>query len=385
MSMAIITIVFPPEQRGRGMAFYGMGTSMGGTAGPAVGGYMVDNFSWRLIFYINVILGVAGLVACLTILKSDQDRVKERFDYLGFITLSFLIVSLLVALSQGNVKGWNSYYTLGLFLIFIASFSAWIYTESIVARPLIDLGIFRNKHFMVGTIVSFMVGICLFGSNFLMPLFMARLLDYSIFRISLALVPGVLLSIFTTRIGGFLTDAFSPRLPTILGLILWALFAYAFSLMDMRASFVVITLVILLRGSGLGLSYTPSMTGAMLSLPTRFLAVAAGLLSLAFTLGGMFGIAILGTMLENRELTHYSNYTENYDQTSYAAGQALNSLQSFFAGLGHTGAEAKGLAIGLLRGMVSVEAVVSAFQDSFILLSITALATIGIAVFLHKK
>lgn len=384
MSMAIITIVFPPEQRGRGMAFYGIGTSMGGTAGPMLGGYMVDMFSWRMTFYLNVALGLVGLITSIVLLKGDDERTSEKFDFWGFIPFSVAIVSFLVALSQGQVKGWDSYYILGLFALFAISFCAWVYSALKVEQPLIDLRIFRNLHFVAGAMVTFLVGICLFGSNFLMPLFMGRLLNYSVLLIAIAIVPGVALSILTTRIGGILSDRFSPRLPTIIGLIFWATFAYVFSQYDLRVSFMVITAAVLLRGTGLGLSYTPSMTGAMLSLPPRFLSASAGLLSLSFTLGGMFGIAILGTALEKRELIHFASYAASHDYTSFATGVTINSLQSFFTGLGYASAQAKGMALGLLKGIINQEALVSAFQDSFIFLSIIAIITIPLALLLKK-
>jgi DHA2 family multidrug resistance protein len=267
----------------------------------------------------------------------------------------------------------------------VITFCVWVFTALKVERPLIDLKMFRNIHYVTGAIVSFLVGVCLFGSNFLMPLFMDNLLNYSVLRIAVAMAPGVALSILTTRIGGVLSDRFSPRFPTIMGLFFWAVFTYAFSLNDLRASLFALATIILLRGTGLGLSYTPSMTGAILTLPPVYLGAAAGLLSLAFTLGGMFGIAILGTMLEFRELIHYANYAANQDYSSYSTGVAINALQSFFTSLGHTTAQARGLAVGVLKGIVGREAVVSAFQDSFIFLSLTALIAVIPAFFLKDK
>jgi len=385
LSMALITVVFPPEKRGRGMAFYGIGTSTGGTVGPLFGGYIVDSFNWRFIFYMQAILGLVGLVVSVILLHENRKRTAVKFDFKGFAALSIAIVSLLIALSQGRVEGWNSNYILSLFLIFAVSLTAWLLTATRVKRPLIDLRILSNKHFMAGAIVSFIVGVCLFGSNFLMPLFMDKLLNYSVLRIAAAMAPGVALSILTTRIGGTLSDSFSPRLPTFIGLLFWAIFAYAFSQYDLRVSFFGIAAIILLRGTGLGLSYTPSMTGAMLSLPASFLGVAAGLLSLAFTLGGMFGIAILGTTLEHRELVHFASYAASHDYSSYGTTVAINSLQAFLSHLGFAASEAKGMAIGLLRGMIGKEAVVSAFQDSFTFLSVTALVAMVPCLFLAKK
>lgn len=385
LSVALITMVFPPEERGRGMAFYGIGTSTGGTIGPLLGGYLVDSFSWRLNFYLDASMGLIGLLLSMLLLRPDRERVRGKFDFWGFSALSIAIVSLLVALSEGRREGWGSDYILGLFAIFAISFCVWMITALKRENPLIDLRIFRNRHFVAGTVVYFLVGVCLFGTNFLMPLFMDRLLNYSVLRIATAITPGIALSILTTRIGGILSDAFSPRLPTTMGLLFWAAFAYAFSQNDLRAGFFAVAAIILLRGTGLGLSYTPAVAGAMLSLPSRFLGAAAGMLSLAFTLGGMFGIAFLGTMLEQRELIHYASYATNNDYASYSTGAAINALQSFFANLGYATAEARGMALGVLRGIVGMEAVVSAFQESFIFLSITALVALVPAFFLKKR
>lgn len=385
LSVALIAMVFPPEKRGRGMAFYGIGTSSGGAVGPLLGGYLVDSFSWRFQFYLDTSMGLTGLLICLLLLRPDRERARGKFDFWGFSALSIAIVSLLVALSEGRAEGWGSNYILGLFAIFAISFCVWIITAFKIEHPLIDLRIFQNRHFVAGSVVYFLVGVSLFGSNFLMPLFMDKLLNYSVLRIATAMTPGIALSILTSRIGGVLSDAFSPRLPTTVGLLFWALFAYAFSQNDLRAGFLGLATIILLRGTGLGLTYTPVMAGAMLSMPARYLGAAAGLLSLTFTLGGMFGIAFLGTTLEHKELIYYASYATNNDYASYSTGAALSSLQSFFANLGYAAGEARGMAIGVVRGIVGMEAVVSAFQESFIFLSITALVALVPAFFLKKR
>jgi len=373
VTIAVVSVVYPAEQRGKGMAYWSIANSLGGAAGPLVGGYVADNFSWRLIFYLNIPLAIVSFIMCLLFIKRDEERVVEEFDYLGFGFISTALISLLIAMSQGRIEGWNSNYILGLLLVFVASFGAWIITEMKVKRPLIDLSLFKDKFFVAGITVTFVIGISLYGTNFLMPLFMQGVLDYTVLRSAVVIVVGVLISVFFSRVSGPMSDAFGPRVPLIIGILFWSLFSYYFSMVDLRASFLFLCVVMVLRGVGYGLSLPPMMSGSLATIPARLTTMASGILNLAFTIGGMVSIAVLGTLLDKQELVHYANYATEQNLSSPITVNAIAMLQSFFSGVGYVSAHARGLAITVLSGIVRREAVVSAFQDGYVFLTLVTL------------
>lgn len=384
VTIAIVSMIYPPAERGRGMAYWSIANSLGGSAGPLVGGYLADNFSWRLIFYSNIPLALVGFVACLLFIKKDEEKVAEKFDYMGFAFISLAIVSLLLALSQGRIEGWKSNYIVGLFAVFGISFAAWLIVEMNTKRPLIDLSMFKNKFFLAGTLVTFLIGISLYGTNFLMPLFMQILLDYSVLRSAVVITIGVLVSTFFSRISGPMADAYGPRVPLFIGIIFWSLFSYYFGLKDTRASFAALCMVMLLRGVGYGLSLPPMMSGSLATLPARIITMGSGILNLSFTLGGMVSIAVLGTMLDKQELTHYATYATQQNSSSPGTVGAISMLQSFFARMGYVPSHADGLAISVLAGIVRREALVSAFQDSFIFLTLVTLIALAPALVMGR-
>ena len=373
VTVAMIAIMYPAKERVKGMAYWSISTAAGGAVGPLVGGYVSDNFSWRLIYYVNTPLALIGLIVCFMFLKKDEKRSMEKFDYSGFALISIAIVCLLLALSQGRVEGWSSNYILSLITIFIVSFGAWIAVELKVEKPMVDLALFKDKYFVAGATVTFLIGISLYGTNFLLPLFLQRILSYSVFRSAVIVVIGVVISLFFSKISGPLADRFGPRVPLVVGIIFWAVFCYVFSFKDDRASFVVLGAIMIIRGVGYGLSLPPMMAGALTKVPARLMTMASGMLTLTFSLGGMFTIAVLGTMLDKRELIHYSTYASEQNLSSQMTANTLSMFQSFFNGLGYSAAYAKGFAVSVLYGMVRKEAIMSAFQDSFIFLALATL------------
>jgi EmrB/QacA subfamily drug resistance transporter len=373
VTVALVADVYPMEKRGKGMAYWSIANSLGGAAGPLMGGYLADNFSWRLIFYVNTPLALVSFMVCLLFLRKDEQKFVEKFDYAGFALIGVAVVSLLVALSQGRIEGWDSDYIVSLLIIFVVSFAAWIFTEMKVENPLIDLSLFKDKFFVAGITVTFVIGVSLYGTNFLMPLFMQSVLGYSVLRSAVIIVIGVLVAVFFSRISGPLTDAYSPRVPLLIGIGFWSLFCFIFGGKDTRVAFATLGVIMILRGVGYGLTLPPMMSGSLTTLPPRLITMASGILNLTFTLGGMFGIAILGTLLDKQELTHYANYASGQNPSSPSTVDAVSLLQSFFSGLGHVPAHAKGMALTVLSGVLRREAVVSAFQDGFIFLSAVTL------------
>jgi EmrB/QacA subfamily drug resistance transporter len=383
-SMALVSVVYPPQERGRGMVYWSIANSLGGSAGPVVGGYLADNFSWRLVFFVNTPLALGSMIACLLLLKKDRGKVIEKFDYAGFALLSVALVSILLVFSQGRIKGWTSNFIISLVLIFFASFGAWIAVELKVKKPLIDLTMFKNRFLVVGMIITFLIGISLYGTNFLMPLFLQIILNYTVLRTAAVIVVGVLISVVFGRIGGSLADKYSPRLPLLLGVTFWALFSYYFSFKDARASFYALWAVMVIRGVGYGLSLPPMMSGSLTGMKPQYTTMASGIINLTFTLGGMFGIAILGTLLDIREIVHYTSYASDQNLTAHGTMGTIKALQSYFMSLGHVSSNAEGMAVNVLTGIVRREALVSAFQDCFVFLMGATLIALAPSFFMGK-
>ena len=229
-AMAIIFRVFPPQQRGLGMGIYSLGWTFGPILGPTLGGYLTDTLSWRAIFYINLPLGIIGVALAATVMGADlSDRRPRRLDLLGLVTMATGVVTLLLALSQGNREGWNSQYIVWLFVIAAVSLVLFVLIELWVGDPLVDLRLYRNATYSMATLVGVLLGFAMYGSSLLLPLFLEDFLEYTALQAAIIMLPGVVLTGVISPLVGKWCDQFNPRLFLVLGFLLAAASSYWFA------------------------------------------------------------------------------------------------------------------------------------------------------------
>jgi len=384
ITMALLLRIFPPHQHGMAMGIWGLANSIGGSLGPTVGGVITEYFSWRYIFLINVLPGLAGIILSLAVLPPDEDRERSALDVLGFFTMAVAMVSLLIALSQGQLEGWKSFYIIRLFIIFAIAFAIFLIVELITPEPLVDLTLYRNLYYALATVVSVVIGFGLYASAFLAPIFMVKLLDYSTLQAALAWLPGAAVVIVVAQLSGRMSDAMDARIPLAAGLLMWTFFVHMFAGLDLRASYPGVLLVILSRGFGLGMTLPPMNTLAVSSVPPRRVTMASGLISLTLSLGGMFGIALMGSVLERRELFHLALYAQRQEWSSVATTGMLDLLQTVFERVGYIERQAEHVALVRLAKAVGQQALASAFQDCFHYLSAAFLSALVPALLLRR-
>ncbi len=234
-AMAVIFHVFPPEQRGLGMGIYSLGWTFGPLLGPTLGGYLTDTLSWRAIFYLNLPLGIIGVVMAVMIMVGDlSHRRPRRLDLFGLVTMTAGIVTLLVALSQGNQEGWSSPYIVWLFIIASVSLGLFVVIELGARDPLINLRLYRNTTYAMASIAGLLLGFGMFGFHLLLPLFMQDFLDYTALQAAFLMLPGVLVSGVLSPMSGKWCDQYNPRLFLVLGFLISAAATYVFTWMGGR-------------------------------------------------------------------------------------------------------------------------------------------------------
>jgi DHA2 family multidrug resistance protein len=308
VGMAIVTRVFPPQQRGMALGFWSISASASVSLGPAIGGYLIDNFSWHMIFDVNVPVGILGIVLSGIVLKQFKIRQVSHFDLLGFLAMSAFLTGLLLALSNGNASwntgGWTSRFiqiSLGCSALGLIIF---ILTELTTSHPLIDLTLFNTRNFTLTNIVLFIFGIALFGSNFLIPVYLQDALNYTPFQSGMVFLPvGILLGL-TSPIAGYTTDRYSARIPVLIGLCLLTYSFYQYRALSLITENSQILLPLFLRGIGMGLLFSPLTTLALQGIDAEKLATASGIINVIRQIGGSFGIAIFGTLQTQRTIFH---------------------------------------------------------------------------------
>jgi DHA2 family multidrug resistance protein len=381
VGMAIVMREFPLKQRGMALGFWSIAAAASVSLGPMIGGYLVDHFAWHTIFDVNIPVGIIAIMATILIQREYKTERTRSFDILGFLSLSVFLTFLLLALTDGNASwntgGWTSNYILTCFFLSFVGLLAFFTVEFSVEHPLIDLSLFRSYNFSLANVVLFIFGLGMFGSTFLLPLYLQNSLGYTAFQAGLMFLPVGLLQGSVAPVSGILADRINPKIPAVIGIVLMALsfFLNHFLSLFSERDFIFLTLII--RGVAMGLLFTPLSTVALLDIPGHKMAQASGMFNVIRQIGGSLGVAIFGTILTRRVLFHTAIYGSAVDPYSPAFQGAVLRLQHFAqrAG-GGTTALAAARARALAAAHVSQQAFVSSISDDFFVAACITIACV---------
>jgi DHA2 family multidrug resistance protein len=230
VGMAIVTREFPPHRRGIALGFWSIAAAASVSLGPLVGGYLIDNFSWHMIFDVNVPVGLMGVFATYVIQREYKTEHIRSFDFGGFISMTVFLTTLLLALSNGNsawnTGGWSSPFIVGCFILAGIGLTAFLIIESMVEHPIIDLSLLKNFNFGLTNLVLFIFGMGMFGSTFLLPLYLQNSLGYTAFQAGLVILPTGILQGLIAPVAGIIADRGNPKLPALIGMVLLAVSLY---------------------------------------------------------------------------------------------------------------------------------------------------------------
>jgi DHA2 family multidrug resistance protein len=378
IGLTLVSETFPPQERGLAMGVWSIGAMVAPAIGPFLGGYLVDEVSWRAIFYINLPVGVVATLAALLVLPAARVlRPAREFDFIGFISFSIFLAPLLIAFAQGQREGWDSDYIISCFSISLLGLGVFITSEFLVKNPLIDLRLFANHNFLMSNIVNFVRAVAIFGAMFLLPLFLQNLLDYKALRTGIILAPTAISVAIVSPFSGLISDRIGPRIPIFLGTVLMTLSLYLYKDLSLDSDYWFLFWPQVIRGAGLGLINAPLMSAALNSVRREQTAVASSLLTVITQVGGAFGVALLGALLERRQFFHYAHYLQRInDAFSPPVYQAQLAMQDLLFKSGQAPAELIVKGKTLLALWVQRQAAVGAFADAFVFTGL--LTAIGI-------
>ncbi len=366
--MAMVAEVFDPKERGSAMGYFGLAFIVGPAFGPTLGGWLTEAFGWRSIFLVNLPIGIIGILMALELLVNDRPHGDKHrpFDFLGFLLLSVFLITFLLGVSRGETEGWTSRYILTCLALSVFSFVAFLVTESLVKDKIMDLGLFRYAVFSVSMLLTAIRSVALFGSIFLLPLFLQQLMGFSAVQSGLILLPGSLMVAVCLPFVGRLINHSSPRFLAVVGIILLGLSIYPYGSISIYNSAWDIIWPSLIRGVGLAFLFAPISTLAINAVPRQKAGMASSMMSIIQQVGGAVGIAILSTVLDNRIKFHMSTVGPTLDSSSPAFQTALHSLAYRAHDLGLGLANSFSAAQGALMQRVYIAQSSFGFQDAFL-------------------
>ena len=297
---AIITEVFPASQRGKALGIGGLFVSVGIIAGPTIGGLILGVLSWHWIFFVNLPLGIIGTILTLRFVPTDRPPGGQKFDAPGAACLFIALLSLLLALTVGQTRGFVTTPVLALFSGFVIFLGVFLAIEAKARQPMIDLRLFTNGLFSINLITGFLAFVSSAGTILLMPYYLEGMQRYRPLMAGLLLATVPVAVAVVAPLAGSLSDRFGTRPLTAIGLGLLVVGYAAASTLSLDTSAFGYVLRFLPVGVGIGCFQSPNNSAIMGAVARERLGVASGLLSLTRTLGQTVGIGVLGTLWSTR-------------------------------------------------------------------------------------
>ncbi len=360
-AQAILFEAYPKEERGAAMAIFGMGAMVGPAIGPTLGGYIIDNASWPLIFYINIPIGIVAFLMAMAFIPDEgiHDKPKGGIDWLGLSLLTMGLASLQYVLERGEHDEWFSSPTIWILtIVAISSLAIFIYSMLRSKHPLVDLHVFRISSFTIGQVIGVVTGFGLFGTALILPLFVQTSLNLTAFDTGMVLLPGALSTAVSMLIIGRIANKVDPRASIAFGMLIFAWSCWWLGSLSSQAGYWDVTWPRIIQGFGLGFLFVPLSTVTLNDVPIKEMAGATGVNTLVRQLGGSLGIAILTTLLVHQ------------------TGVIWNILAS---GITQT----HGYSIPLLTGLVAQQSAIIAYDYLFRLTAIVFIICVPLVFLIH--
>jgi DHA2 family multidrug resistance protein len=376
LGMSLLLREFRPEERGTALGIFGIPLMMGPAIGPTLGGYLVQYVDWRFIFYINVPIGVAAVIAASRVLRESARGGRQKLDVLGVGLVCIGSASLLLGIDNGPTDGWGSTAVVGEIALGIILLASFIVVELSVDQPLLELRLFRSWTFSVAVFVTLIVQVSLFGAIFLLPLFLQNLRGMGAMETGMMLIPQALTVACVMPIAGRLFDRFGPRVVLIPGMTLLAYSTYRFHTLDIGTSNLEIIGTLCLRGIGMGLGMMPATTASMNAVPRNLLPRATALTNALQRIAGSFGTAVMATVLTTRQTYQFAMASQSITPLSPGVQLTLAHARTL-PGLDQLSSPAlQRLSFMMIYRSVGQVAAVRAIDDTFFVAAVLCIPAI---------
>src|SRR5437870_5934300 len=323
-TLSIITATFPPKERGQAIGIWAGVSALALAIGPLLGGLMVDNITWHWTFYVNVPVGVVGIVVSYFFIKESRDTSHEQsIDLPGLVTSGASLLALSYALIEGNNHGWTSPEILGLFAGAAVLLAAFILLEMRQRLPMLDLSLFKIGSFVGANLVAMLVSLGMFGVFFYISLYVQNILGYSPTKAGAIFLPMTILIIVVAPIAGRLSDRIGSRWLMGAGMTLLGVSLLLYQRIGLHTGFWSLLPQLLLGGIGMALTMSPMTSAAMGAVPVDKAGVGSGVLNSFRQVGGSLGIAVMGAIV--------ASYLHHPPGSPLAAQDYVNGLHAGFA------------------------------------------------------
>jgi DHA2 family multidrug resistance protein len=370
ISAVILVEAFPPQQRGLALGLRAIGWSAGQVISFTIGGYFIQEVSWRLIFFLGVPSGIIAAVLGVLMLPQRREARSGSIDYLGLMALGVFLVPLSLAISFARYDETELSTLLLLGLVALVGGLLFIAQELLTAAPAVNLRLFRIPLFSLVCTTAFLDTLGLFGAQFMMPIFLQQVMGFNAFQAGLIIVPAIIISGMTGVITGRLTDLVPPPLIAISGLLLLTVVFHSLSTVTVLTTVGALVGYIVIYRTCMFAVFTPLTAINVQILDPSQIRMGQGLLGVVRNIAGSLGVTITSVFFERRRAAHQLLAYDAYMTESLEHGTLMHTLKHDLREAGIIGGAADRAALGVIRRELDVEAIAAGFRDSFLLLSL---------------
>jgi len=390
---AILRQTFPPKEQGMAMALFGMAVVLGPAFGPTLGGYIVDNYSWPWIFYINVPIGIISLVMVSRFVHEPEDvraamqqmavRQRKNMDWGGIALLFLGLGTMQYVLEEGGRNDWFQSGEIKIIaLVAIVSLLALVIRELSARVPAVDFSLFKDVVFASGTLIGAVMFAMLLAVTFLLPLFMQFELGFSATQAGLAMMPRSLCMLVVMPIVGRLYNKVSPRLVVAFGILLFAYTAWLMGHYTLASGTVDVVKVLIIQGVAFSCLWIPLTTMSLSTIPRHRMSDATGLNSLLRQTGGSVGLAVFATLLARYATRARGDMLPHFSMSSPSMIARMGGIQRMLQARGLDAMAARNAAARMIDGGLRQQAMMLSFEKLFYLSGILFLCVLPLVFFL---
>jgi len=379
VGMTIIYSVFPRKKIGLALGVYGIAAMAAPAIGPTLGGMIIEKLDWRLIFTVNIPIGIIGVLLSMIILKDEPIKAFKSFDIVGFLSSTIGIVCLLYVIGKGNSINWNDIENPILVAVGVLSIILFVFNELMHPMPLLDLRVLKSFDFTISLVIISVMTIGLMGGSYIVPLFLQNIRGYTPMEAGMIMFPSALIMSFMMPISGSLFDKFGAKIVAVPGLIILAIGTFMLSTsININSTKGSIIAISCLRNIGLGLAMMPISSAGLNTIKGEMISRASALNSTVRQIASSVAVTMMTVIMQSQTNYNYSKLSDQISIYNKSAVDTISALTKSYMGSGLPQDSAKIAAVSQLAKSIQGQATVDAMAYS---ISVTGVITI-IAIFL---
>ncbi|MBN7772329.1 DHA2 family efflux MFS transporter permease subunit [Clostridium aminobutyricum] len=383
LGMTILMTTFEKSEIGMVVGIIGVCAMAAPALGPTLGGYLIENLNWRFVFFINIPIGIVSTIMAIIILKESGHKSAKKFDIIGFLTSATGMICILYVLGKGNVD-WHDMKNVVIMIVGCYSLIMFIVNELMISEPMLNLRLLKDYTFCMSNIIINVAQLVLFGGVFLMPVFLQQIKGLSAMQTGLILFPEAIATAAAMMLFGKLGNKLDTRIFAISALVLIALNSYSMSHITLETSNTVITLLLMVRGFGVGFLIAPVQTIGLSGISKEAMSNASALINTVKQVGASVGITIITGIMQHQNTINYSSLAQQVNYFNPNSMGLFHLLQGVFIQSGMSQSNAQSGALTQMFGMIARQAQLYALNDTMLVISIISAIIILPTLFLKE-